>query len=254
MVEAVLSMLIVSVMLVAALYAIGASRTAENNVVKSSLGLHLAQDLMSEILQLPYQDPVAEGALGRDIGESAISRTRYNDVDDYNGWSARPPQYKDGSVIPQAESYNRSVEVYWVDQFDISQTSIVPTEVKRIDVTVKYNNTPVAALTAVRTSAWQSLSGSGVVAENSPPTAVAVGNPLSGLPPLMVTLFAGGSSDPEDDALTYHWDLGDGNTGSVEMLDYVYSNPGTYNLVLTVTDVAGNADTDTLTVVVKEPG
>lgn len=55
--------------------------------------------------------------------------------------------------------------------------------------------------------------------------------------------FAGTASDPDGDALTAHWDFGDG--GSSALLApgaHVYAAAGTYQVRLTVTDALGLAD------------
>ena len=49
---------------------------------------------------------------------------------------------------------------------------------------------------------------------------------------------------------TYEWDFGDGSTGDGMAITHTYSQPGTYDIVLTVRDSAGNMSTDTLTVTV----
>ncbi|UCD30779.1 MAG: PKD domain-containing protein [Planctomycetota bacterium] len=212
---------------------------------------------MTEILQLPYQEPNTEGALGRDIGEGTTSRAHYDDVDDYHQWSSSPPQHKNGSAILLTENYTRSVEVCWVHPSDLSQSIATATGVKRIDVKVSCNGTPVATLTAFRTSAWvMDLDGSGWSAtpSNNPPTAVAIGDPLTGYPPLTVIFYAGGSEDTDGDPLTYDWDFGDGNSNSGESVNHAYMNPGTYNITLTVSDGRGGMDVDMLTVIVKTIG
>ena len=76
-----------------------------------------------------------------------------DDVDDYDGWSGSPPEYKDGTVIPDLDGWARHVTVAWVKATDLSLTSGSETNVKRITVTVTYNDMEVASLTAVRTLA-----------------------------------------------------------------------------------------------------
>jgi uncharacterized repeat protein (TIGR01451 family) len=76
-------------------------------------------------------------------------------------------------------------------------------------------------------------------AANQPPVAVAGGSPTSGPAPLTVTFSGASSSDPEGAALTYAWDLdGDGafDDASVMSPVFTYSQPGTYNARLRVTD------------------
>ncbi len=50
-----------------------------------------------------------------------------------------------------------------------------------------------------------------------------------------VNLTALGVPEPGDDALSYHWDFGDGKAGSGPEGTHIYENAGKYNVVLTVT-------------------
>lgn len=160
LVEAVISMVIVSVMLVAALSTVGASRTGEHKMATRARGLLLAQGLMSEILQCAYEDPDDPGtSLGYEVGESTINRTDYDDVDDYLGWDASPPEDRDGTVIPGPDGYRRIVNVEWINPSDLEQIAGSPTGIKRITVMVRHNDVPVGSLFAIRTSACADLSG-----------------------------------------------------------------------------------------------
>ena len=66
----------------------------------------------------------------------------------------------------------------------------------------------------------------------------------------VVSFDAGGSSDNVG-IVSYEWDFDDGSTGSGVTNTHTYSEAGTYTVTLTVEDAAGNADTDTMTVVVE---
>lgn len=48
--------------------------------------------------------------------------------------------------------------------------------------------------------------------------------------------FTDGSSDADDDNLTYSWDFGEGNTSTEKNPSYTYVANGTYPVVLTVSD------------------
>jgi len=73
---------------------------------------------------------------------------------------------------------------------------------------------------------------------NRPPSAKM--NPrLSGCPGLPVTLDASGSSDPDGDALTYRWDLGNGVTAEGATVQHPYQTHGQFPVTLSVDDGAG---------------
>jgi len=84
------------------------------------------------------------------------------------------------------------------------------------------------------------------VGTNQPPTAVATANPTSGPAPLAVTFDARASSDPENGALTFAWDVnGDGAFGEATgaTTTYTYQQPGTYSARVRVTDPQGASST-----------
>lgn len=152
MVETVISIAIVGVMMVAALNAVGASRLGQKKTGDRGKGALLAQQLMSEILRQHYVEPVDAPGFGRESSESGGDRAAYDDVDDYDAWTASPPQNKDGSVIPDLIGWQRSVEVDWVAPGDLQTPIGADQSVKRIIVTVSRDGVPVASLIAVRTA------------------------------------------------------------------------------------------------------
>jgi len=157
MVEATISIVIVGTMVVAGLSAVGASARVQQRMTDSGRGFMLAQQLMSEIMQQSYEEPVDTRAFGRELTEGAASRANYDDVDDYYDWSASPPENKDGTAISGLDDWSRSVVVEWVSAGDLSLVSGSDTGVKRITVTVEHNDVPAAQLVAVRTGAAQLL-------------------------------------------------------------------------------------------------
>jgi uncharacterized repeat protein (TIGR01451 family) len=83
---------------------------------------------------------------------------------------------------------------------------------------------------------------------NQPPIASATGSPTNGPAPLTVNFNGSGSSDPEGGPLTYAWDLdGDGqfDDGIQATASYTYTQPGTYNARLRVTDDQNQSATST---------
>ncbi|UCE38296.1 MAG: PKD domain-containing protein, partial [Thermoplasmata archaeon] len=64
--------------------------------------------------------------------------------------------------------------------------------------------------------------------------------------------FSGnGSYDPDGHIVCYHWDFGDGTTGSGMIVSHIYYSIGNFNVTLTVTDNDGLTDEDTCTVSVR---
>lgn len=159
LIEVVISTVIVAVMLTSALQAVGAARLGLRKLNDRSVGMLLAQDLMAEILQEAYADPAygSDSGIGPGSDEVATgNRSLYDDVDDYHGWQASPPQYKNGTPIAWATGCQRTVTVVWVDPDNPSVAVGSPSGAKRITVTVRKDGLDVATLVAIRTTAWVS--------------------------------------------------------------------------------------------------
>jgi len=77
------------------------------------------------------------------------------------------------------------------------------------------------------------------IAEAGPNQTVVVGDEVT---------FDGSASTDNDGVVSYEWDFGDGTNATGETVTHAYDAAGTYTVTLTVTDDAGNTDTDTLTV------
>lgn len=87
----------------------------------------------------------------------------------------------------------------------------------------------------------------------SPPVAALVASPTSGKAPLVVSLNATASVDPEGGALRYGWDLdGDGayDDSSLASLTSTFSVNGTYRIGVQVTDPQGLTDVESTTITV----
>jgi MSHA pilin protein MshD len=154
LIEAVMSMLIVGLMLVAAMNTVGASRVSQARNAEQSRGPMLAEDLMAEILSQNYQEPNDPVQFGREGGESGGSRDAWDDVDDYDGWSASPPQNKDGTDIPDLDGWGREVKVTWAKAMSPDQQAGSSTGIKRIDVIVTHQGRVVAKLSTLRSDGW----------------------------------------------------------------------------------------------------
>jgi len=87
---------------------------------------------------------------------------------------------------------------------------------------------------------------------NEVPIAVINATPENGSAPLEVA-FAGTNSTDDIEVVSYLWDFDDGSATSTEATtSHVFSEKGTYVVSLTVEDVEGLSDTQTITIVVGD--
>ncbi len=90
-------------------------------------------------------------------------------------------------------------------------------------------------------------------AASEPPVAVAIADVTSGRAPLAVTFSSTGSYDPDGPLSGYAWDFGDGNPVTTEANPaHVYTNPGNFIAVLTVTDGQGQSATAQIEIQVRK--
>ncbi len=71
---------------------------------------------------------------------------------------------------------------------------------------------------------------------NHKPIANATADNEKGIEPHTVTFSSAGSSDPDNDPITYLWDFGDGTTSTEANPTHTYVNKGTYTVELFVSD------------------
>lgn len=267
LIEVSVCTVLVGLILVTALKASGAAIRAFARTGDSQKAVLLAEDLMAEIIQQHYLEPIDTptfGSEGDEADEEDGPRTLWDDADDYKLWDKTPPQEKDGTVIPNLTGWRRWVEVKHVDpnDFSILLTNGDDQGVKRITVNVSHNGTTLASLVSYHTNAWTAMipdpgntrTAGAAPPVNQPPVALVAGNPTSGTETVNVTFDASGSFDPEGQDLTCAWDFGDGGTGSGIAPTHLYTNYSENTKVrtvtLTVTDVYGAQDQDTMSITI----
>ena len=90
------------------------------------------------------------------------------------------------------------------------------------------------------------------LASNNAPNADAEATPTTGAAPLTVSFDASGSTDPDDDPLTYAWDFGDNDGAFNDAVgvapSHVYSTTGTFTARVRASDGRGGTDTDSVQV------
>ncbi|MEU3250678.1 PQQ-dependent sugar dehydrogenase [Streptomyces sp. NPDC006997] len=82
------------------------------------------------------------------------------------------------------------------------------------------------------------------------PVARATANRTSGQAPLRVRFSSAGTSDQDGDALTYHWDFGDGATSTAANPTHRYRANGTYTATVTAEDPSGRTGSASVQIVV----
>jgi len=154
LVEAVVSMLIVSTMLVAALTTVGSMARSKMAQAALRKGPALARELLSEILPANYADLyTATPRFGPEPGETrGGTRAAFDDVDDYDGWSETTVQAKDGTPVADLAGWSRRVDVRYVSLTNLDAPVSTDTGLKRITVTVTDPTGRRRSLTALRSS------------------------------------------------------------------------------------------------------
>lgn len=87
---------------------------------------------------------------------------------------------------------------------------------------------------------------------NEPPIADA-GGPYYANIEEEITFNGSRSYDPDGNITSYEWNFGDGITGSGQIVNHTYYNPGDYTVILTVIDNDGAIDNDTTTAYINSP-
>jgi MSHA pilin protein MshD len=151
--EAVVCILLVGGVFVATMRTVGGAAKAQRVRAATAQGTALGMELMTEILQCYYKEPVDTPVFGREAGESATVRTAWDDVDDYNGLLETALACKDGTAIPAVTGWKREVTIAYADPTNPANTSATDAGLKRITVTVTDPRGRQTRLTALRSSA-----------------------------------------------------------------------------------------------------
>ncbi|MFG0327442.1 MAG: hypothetical protein ACF8SC_09290 [Phycisphaerales bacterium JB037] len=157
MIEVSIATVLTAGLLMAALTAAGRVGMGNRVIDERARGHALAHELLAEIQVMLYETPdYAPGSFGKDAAKaSSPNRLVYGDVDDYHGWSASPPQSRDGTPMTELAGWTRSVVVEWID--GSGRAVAYDTGMKRITVSVLRDGRTVGSAVAIRTRGWDAL-------------------------------------------------------------------------------------------------
>ncbi|MCH9021921.1 MAG: type II secretion system protein [Planctomycetes bacterium] len=138
-IEVIISAVIISVLLVAALRLFGILGRSQAAANEMEIAAHLAVELIEEITESNYADRSNTNVFGPEPAQVGPDRTLYDDVDDYHNWSANPPLDHFGQPYTQYGDFTRSVQVQYIKAADFSLTTVADEGFKQVVVTVSRN-------------------------------------------------------------------------------------------------------------------
>ncbi len=137
LVEVAISTLLVGLVMVASLKSVGAVTRTWQVTAEQNKGPRLAHQLLTEIMQAPYEDPEdPSGNLGLETGESGLTRADFDDVDDYKNWNANDAENKDGTLQTDWTGWKRQAKITYVNPDTLANAGATDTGLKRIEVKV----------------------------------------------------------------------------------------------------------------------
>ena len=146
LIEAMIASTILAATVTAVTLPFTAGAQNEQDSARTTLAVALAEELMEEILSKPFDDPAGGQTPGPEAGET--SRSLYDNIDDYHGYTEAAGQIKDANgascTDPLATGLSRSATVEYV--YLAGQSTAQAASVVRVTVTVSYKGQTVSTL------------------------------------------------------------------------------------------------------------
>lgn len=174
LVEVILSTLIVGGLLASVMTVVGVSAQRGALADEKTKAAWLAHDLAAEIAGYPCRyrfssEKITDRSVtSQVIGQAAAldpgtftpgsKRTGFNDIFDFDNWTASPPVDPDGTPIPGYAGWTRLVDVDAVDPGTLNNRAFTDSAA-RIVITIKHGTRTVHTETIIRTKATDSLRG-----------------------------------------------------------------------------------------------
>ena len=155
LVEVAMASLLVGVLLIGALNSVGARLRHQFLLADRQHAHRLAEQLLAEVMQHRYEDPDETPVFGTEPSESGLSRSAFDDIDDFDGWDQSPPVDRSGTTLANATGWRRTVDVAFVPSNDMAGTSVSDQGLKRVTVSVYLDGEVVVSRTTVRSRAWE---------------------------------------------------------------------------------------------------
>lgn len=155
LVEVIVSAMLVGVVVAGAMTCLGAVIRDRQETARAGLADQLAQQLLAEVLATAYEDEAVQPVFGPDPGEATGDRSAFDDVDDFDGWSASPPVDRSGMPVVSDNRWRRNVRVLLIDPTAPTQTTLADLGLKRIRVTVRYDGQIVSRIVALRSQQYE---------------------------------------------------------------------------------------------------
>jgi hypothetical protein len=143
-------MAIIATSVAASLRAFGSYAAGRRNFEERAVAIELANQLMADIIQLPFAEAGAT-AIGIDASELSSSRATFDDIDDYHNWNVSPPRDRSNAQMTGFEDYRQEVQVVLDTTIpNPSGGTWTAGTFKRITVKVSRNAKLLATLVTVR--------------------------------------------------------------------------------------------------------
>ncbi|MHC4810514.1 MAG: PKD domain-containing protein [Planctomycetota bacterium] len=258
LVEVTISMVVISVMLVAGLRLVGATGSTSRFVEERTIGRQLVEAMLADISAQPYEDPDDTPIFGveedADAAVDGVNWIRFDDVDDYHALVAPAGWDRHGEPLVIREGWTVTVSVAWVDAMDPETEVGEDSGLKRVDVAALRDGRTVAtaSMLAGREGRDRRAEVPGSVDILEPLARMRV-KPRRAPVPMTLVVDASLSRDPVGQGLSFRWLINGVEVSQDEMANHVINTPGVKELTLVVRDALGRASSTTMFVRADEP-
>jgi Tfp pilus assembly protein PilV len=144
-VEVMLSAILLAALFTAGMALFGNLGRASQDTIDQDLAAELCLEMIKEIKVLPYADPQSSDT-GIAFEEAGANRELFDDIDDYDGWSATPPRTRKGVELNRYQGLTRTVMVDHVNPGNFQQmlSDTDDQGIKRITIIIKRSDQEIA--------------------------------------------------------------------------------------------------------------